>query len=90
MGRVADGASGMSSGFCCAAAALTRHNASPNVSPSLIAALIFVAIPKPSSFLFLQMPSWPAHRGFLPFYTIEMPGCARLVHLTVTGHYRID
>jgi hypothetical protein len=46
MGRVAEGASGMSSGFSCAATAPVSHNASPNDSPSLITALIFVAIPK--------------------------------------------
>jgi hypothetical protein len=41
MGRVADGASGMSSGFCCAASAPASKNVSPRISP----ALIFVAIP---------------------------------------------
>lgn len=66
MGRVAEGASGISSGLSCAAAALARHNANPNDSanvspddtPSLIAALIFVAIPKPSSFLFSSNACW--------------------------------
>ena len=47
MGRVADGASGISSGFCCAIRVLARDNASPRSS----ATLIFLAIPDSSVFL---------------------------------------
>jgi hypothetical protein len=46
IGRVADGASGMSSGFCCAAAA----RASDNVKPRISSTLIFVDIPESSIF----------------------------------------
>jgi hypothetical protein len=51
IGRVADGASGMSSGFCCATNGPASNPTSNNDSPSLNAPLIFVAIPESSIFL---------------------------------------
>jgi len=58
MGRVADGASGMSSGFCCAASApASNPHSNPhtsNDSPSLNAVLSCLDIPEvPRSFLLL-------------------------------------
>lgn len=47
IGRVADGASGISSGFCCAA----KAPASNNVSPRISTVLIFLAIPDSPIFL---------------------------------------
>jgi hypothetical protein len=81
MGRVADGASGISSGFCCAAKTPASNNASPRIST----VLIFLAIPDSPIFDFLR-------RFFLVerFLLIQMPNRAALVHLTVTGSYRID
>jgi len=69
IGRVADGASGMSSGFCCAAKVpVSRTISKPAVNPTLkndspspSRTLIFVAIRNPLSF-FLPRPASPLCR----------------------------
>jgi len=94
IGRVADGASGMSSGFCCAAKVpVSRTISKPAVNPTLkndspspSRTLIFVAIRNPLSF-FLPRPCVAASAAF-PL--LEMPNLASLVHLTITAVYRID
>src|ERR1019366_1346111 len=80
IGRVADGGSGMSSGFCCAARAPASNPANNNDSPSLSSALVFVTIPGILCLSFF----------FEHFLLIQMPNHAPLVHLTVTASYRID
>jgi hypothetical protein len=80
IGRVADGASGMSSGFCCAARAPASNPTNNNDSPSLSSALVFVTIPGILCLSFF----------FEHFLLIQMPSRAPLAHLTVTASYRID
>jgi hypothetical protein len=74
----------MSSGFCCAAKAPASNPASNNVSPKINTARVFVTIPGILYLSFLDCLSSTT------FSSIQMPNRAPLVHLTVTGPYRID
>jgi hypothetical protein len=102
MGRVADGASGISSGFCCAISA----SASNNVSPRIKSALIFLAIPGPLDLSFVSFVSFVSFLlsqelsfrnyfrtfrsalGSTTFSVTQMPMSASMVHLTMADPYR--
>jgi hypothetical protein len=100
MGRVAEGASGISSGFCCAA----KRPESVKMSPNITNRLLFLDIQPPFIFPSQIFPSQyccvesrfptdlpvPTIRLMAYFSFLEMPERDTLVHLTTTALYRID
>ena len=80
---MAEGASGISSGFCCAG----KMPAKANISPSITNQLLFPAIPTPSVFLIIVLsPVWAlGRRPNALFSFFQMPNGSVLVHLTITA-----